>query len=98
MRHLNPTVIHHCVKSFPKPKELIVTVGPHGRFTDLVEFRRKLKSWKEDPATKSTWFSQKGRTQAAAIREFKDLYQPIEFYAEFGKNDDSFEIFFRETQ
>jgi len=86
---MNPKVIKTNVKSF---KVLSDDKVPFGRKIDTMH---ALKAWKQSGETRSAWISQKRRSLAAALREFRDLYQAKEYYAEFGKNDDTFEIFYR---
>lgn len=100
MNSLNPPVIKHNVKGFPKADDILAWNGPiqHPRSNlgRLMDFEKKLKAWKEDPATKSTYVSQKGTTVAKALKEFRDLYTVKEYFAKFGKYDDSFVVFYRE--
>jgi hypothetical protein len=86
---MNPKIIKTNVKSF---KPLCTDKLPFGRKIDLF---RELKAWRQDPQTKSTWLSQKRKSFATALKEAKDLYGVREYFAEFGKNDDSFQIFYR---
>ena len=66
---------------------------PFGR---QVEFHKKIKEFKD--RAKSTHVSQKRRSHAAAWREFKELYSPEEYYAEYedgdSVRDDSFQVFY----
>lgn len=70
---------------------------PFGR---QIEYFRKLEEFKSSPETKKTWVSQKRKTTSKAIKEFKQLYQPKEFYLVVNNSenyrDDSFEIFYRD--
>ncbi len=89
MGSMNPRITKTNIKAFiPLTNDKL----PFGRKIDVY---RELKAWKQDAQTKSTWISQKRKSLATALREFRDLYSPKEFYAEFGKNDDSFEVFYR---
>ncbi|WP_138437930.1 hypothetical protein [Marinobacter shengliensis] len=89
MNSMNPKVIKTNVKGL---KPLCNDNLPFGRKIDIF---RALKEWRQDPQTKSAWLSQKRKSFATALREFKDLYDAKEYFAEFGKNDDSFQIFYR---
>lgn len=68
---------------------------PFGR---QIEYRRIIAEFKE--SAKSTHISIKRRTPAAALKEFKDLYNPSEFYAVFHDSptcrDDAFEVWYKE--
>ena len=44
----------------------------------------------------SSWVSQKRCALATALKEFRELYDVTEFYASFGKNDDTFKIYYRQ--
>ncbi len=89
MNSMNPKMIKTNIKAF---KTLASDTMPFGR---KIEIFRELKTWKQDAQTKSVWVSQKRKSLAGALREFRDLYSAKEFFAEFGKNDDTFEIFYR---
>lgn len=89
MSSMNPKMIKTNIKAF---KPLESDKMPFGR---KIEVFHVLKAWRQDAQTKSVWVSQKRKSLAAALREFRDLYSAKEFFAEFGKNDDSFEIFYR---
>jgi hypothetical protein len=59
--------------------------------------RAKLREWMKD--AKDTYISQKRKTNAAALKEFKSLYEPSEWYCSFydspNYRDDSFQVFFK---
>lgn len=90
MNSMNPRVVKTNVKAFEALKD-----QSDSGFGRRIEVSRKLEEWKADPRTRSTHISQKQKSVAQAIREFKDLYEVEEFFAAFGKNDDSFEVFYR---
>jgi hypothetical protein len=90
----NRTVIRHNLKTIPPAKDFLALREGNG-FGRYIEHARTLTDWKKDPRTKSTWFSQKRRSAASAIKEFRGCYEPTEYYAEFGENDDTFQIFYR---
>lgn len=94
MTAMNPTLIKHNIKKLPKEKELLDIRKNH--FGRYIEIARTLKAWVEDPATQSTHVSQKRKTLAQALKEFRDLYGAKEYYAMFGKNDDSFKVYYRQ--
>lgn len=88
---MNPRIVRHNIKGIPKnPLRL--------SFSDQIEVWKKIRDWKSHPNTKTEWLSQKRRSLATALAEFKALYRPSEFFADFGKNDDSFQIFYRTAQ
>lgn len=70
---------------------------PFGRQLDDL---RAIAKFKE--TAKSVWISQKRRSTAAAMKEFKALYLPTEYYAEMGKEsstyrDDTFQVWYTNT-
>lgn len=89
MSSMNPRITKTNIKKF---KPLCNESMPFGRKIDLF---RDLKAWKQDPATKKTWASQKRQSLAKAIKEIRDLYSAKEYYTELGENDDTFEVFYR---
>lgn len=89
MSSLNPRVVKTNIREF-KPLENDKLV-----FGQKVPIFRKLKEWKMNRLTRSAWVSQKRRSLASALKEFKDLYEVDEFFADVGKNDDSFQVFYR---
>lgn len=89
MNSLNPRITKTNIKQF---KPLTSDSMPFGR---KIEIFKALKEWKQSPETKSTWVSQKRKSLASALKEVRDLYDAKEYYAELGKNDDSFEVFYR---
>lgn len=68
--------------------------APFGR---QIEHLRTIQDFKA--SAKVVHISQKRKTSAAAIKEFKDLYQPSEFYCEFHDSadcrDDSFPVYYK---
>lgn len=66
-------------------------------FGRQVEYLRIVKEFKE--TANSVHISIKRRTAAAALKEFKELYQPTEYYARFYDSndcrDDSVEVFYK---
>ena len=67
-------------------------------FGRQIELFPKLNEFKE--RAKHTWICQKRRSNAAAIREFKDLYRPKEWLAEYHDDpnyrDDGFQVWYVE--
>ncbi len=68
---------------------------PFGR---RIEYSRKIEAFKQ--TARHVYISQKRRSHAAAWREFRDLYEPTQWYTQFvdegrhGGRDDSFQVFF----
>lgn len=90
MNFMNPRVIKTNIKAF---KEL--EYQSDSGFGRRIPVYKQLKEWRSDSRTRSTYISQKRKSLATTLREFKDLYEVDEFFAEFGKNDDTFEVFYR---
>ena len=67
---------------------------PFGR---RIEVDRKIADWKK--SAESTWLSQKRKSATKAISEFKDLYEPEEWFCKYmalpDRRDDTFEMFYR---
>lgn len=94
MNFMNPTLIKHNLSGIlPKEKELLDIRSNH--FARWVNLSRKIEEWKKDACTRSTYVSQKHKSLTRALNEFKDLYQVKSYFAMFGKNDDSFKIYYR---
>lgn len=89
MNSLNPRITKTNIKQF-KPLE-----KPNLGFGQKMDIARELKVWKQHPDTRSTWASQKRKSLTAALKEVRDLYDAKQYYAELGKNDDSFQVFYR---
>jgi len=70
---------------------------PWGR---QVEYHRIIRDFRE--TAKSVHVSIKHRTPAQALKEFKELYKPSEYYARFycsnDIRDDSVEVFYKESE
>lgn len=67
---------------------------PFGR---QIEYHQKIKEFCE--SAKSVHISQKHRTHKAAMKEFRDLYNPTEYYCKYEDSsqcrDDSFQVFYK---
>lgn len=90
MRSMNPRVIKTNIKELKGLED-----QSDSGFGRRIPLFRKLEEWKKDPRTRSTHVSQKRQSLAKALKEFRELYDVSEFYADFGKNDDTFKVFFR---
>ena len=69
-------------------------------FTDKWEFTKRVNAWKETDRVQTVWLSQKRQSFAKAMKEFKDLYQPTEYFVAThtcreAYFDDTFEVFFK---
>jgi trehalose utilization protein len=89
MNSMNPRITKTNIKAF---KALGDESVPFGRKIDTM---KALKAWKQDEQTRRVWLSQKRQSLTKALKELKDMYDAREFYVELGKNDDSFEAFYR---
>lgn len=94
MSLMNPLIIKHNIKALPTPTEILRMKEHH--FGRYIDFSKQLKDWRSQPCVKRTTISQKRKSLTAAISEFRDLYNVKEYYASFGKNDDSFEVYYIE--
>ena len=67
---------------------------PFGR---QIEYHQKIKAFKESALV--VHVSQKRRTSSVALKEFKSLYKPTEFYCEFHDDtqcrDDVFPVWYK---
>lgn len=67
---------------------------PFGR---RLEYAKKIQEFKLN--AKSVHISQKRRSHAAVWKEFKELYQPTEWYVQYEDSpnirDDSFQVWYR---
>ncbi len=67
-------------------------------FGHQIEHRRNIETFKE--SAKSTYVSIKRKSAAQALREFKSLYKPSEYFAMFNDSpsywDDSFQVWYKE--
>ena len=66
-------------------------------FSDRMDASRQLRAWKESGKTKSVWLSKKRRPLAEVMKEFRELYAPRTYFTTFQEGDDSFEVFFQDT-
>lgn len=86
---MNPTIV---MTNIPEFKILAETSDKY--FGRQIEASKKVKEWKEKTNVRSAWASQKRQSRSKAIKEIRELYGAKRYYARFGKNDDSFEVFF----
>ena len=80
----------------PKDKDLNKMI-----FGRQIDHLKKIREWLAQPNLKKAWLSQKRQSFAAAMREFKDLYQPKEWYTRTKPKgmspnyyDDGIEVFY----
>lgn len=75
-------------------KEKYFNILPFGL---QIDYLKKIEDWKKQ--AKSIYISQKSRSTAKAIKEFKDLYRPTEYFfvdrQTANYRDDSIEIWYR---
>ena len=67
-------------------------------FSDRIDASRKLDAWKASGKTKSVWLSKKRRPLSDVMKEFRELYRPRTYFSMFRQGDDSFEVFFQDTE
>lgn len=66
-------------------------------FGRQIKYIRKFEEFKA--TAKTVHISQKRCTNAAAMKEFKELYDPVQYYAEYhdepGYRDDTFQVWYK---
>ena len=88
-------VIVHNLKSIPKDAAVYWNNNGSG-FSKQLEIRKAIKEFCEQPDIKKVWLSRKRISTTAALKEFKALYVPKNFFSQFNDGDDSFEVFYTE--
>ena len=88
-------VIVHNLKTIPKNAAFYWNNNGSG-FTKQMEIRKAITAFCEQPGIKKVWLSRKRKSTTAAIKEFKDLYSPKNYFSQFMDADDSFEVFYTE--
>ncbi len=88
-------VIVHNLKTIPKDAASYWNNNGSG-FTKQLEIRKAITAFCEQPGIKKVWLSRKRKSTTAALKEFKDLYAPKNFYSMFEEFDDVFEMFYME--
>lgn len=86
--------IVHNLPSIPRDAKVYFNMS--SGFTKQLEIRKQVKAFCEQPGIKTVWLSRKRISTTKAMKEFKDLYDPKNFYSMFGEGDDSFEMFYTE--
>lgn len=86
--------IVHNLPSIPRDAEVYFNMS--SGFTKQLEIRKQIKAFCEQPGIKKVWLSRKRKSTTAALKEFKDLYAPKNFYSMFEEFDDVFEMFYME--
>jgi hypothetical protein len=88
-------VIVHNLKAIPKDSAIYWNNSGAG-FTRQIEIRKAIALFCGQPGIKTIWLSRKRKSTAAAMKEFKGLYCPDNFFAMFEEFDDVFEVFYTE--
>ena len=88
-------VIVHNLKTIPKNAAIYWNVNGSS-FNKQIEIRKAITAFCEQPGIKKVWLSRKRKSTAAAIKEFKDLYGPKNYFSQFMDGDDVFEVFYTE--
>ena len=88
-------VIIHNLKAIPKDAAFYWNNNGSG-FTKQLEIRKAITAFCEQPGIKKIWLSRKRKSTAAAMKEFKDLYGPKNYFSQFMDGDDVFEVFYTE--
>jgi hypothetical protein len=85
-------VIIHNLPVIPKNADIYFNMS--SGFSKQLEIRKQVKAFCELPGIKTVWLSRKRVSTTKAIKEFKALYEPKNFYAMFDELDDTFEMFY----
>jgi hypothetical protein len=88
-------VIVHNLKSIPKDAAIYWNNNGSG-FSKQLEIRKAITAFCEQPCVKKVWLSRKRKSTTSALKEFKDIYRPQNFFSQFMDGDDSFEVFYTE--
>lgn len=88
-------VIVHNLKTIPKDAAIYWNNDGSG-FSKQLGIRKAIAVFCEQPGIKKVWLSRKRKSTTAALKEFKDLYAPKNFYSMFEEFDDVFEMFYME--
>ena len=88
-------VIVHNLKSIPKDAAIYWNNSGAG-FSKQLEIRKAITAFYEQPGIKKVWLSRKRKSTTSALKEFKDIYRPQNYFSQFMDGDDSFEVFFTE--
>ena len=88
-------VIVHNLKTIPKNAAIYWNVNGSS-FNKQMEIRKAITAFCEQPGIKKVWLSRKRKSTTAAIKEFKDIYVPKNYFSQFMDGDDSFEVFYTE--
>jgi hypothetical protein len=88
-------VIVHNLKTIPKNAAFYWN-NDGSSFTQQLEIRKAITEFCDQPGIKRIWLSRKRQSLTAAIKEFKELYGPKNYFSQFMDGDDSFEMFYTE--
>ena len=86
-------VMVHNLKSIPKDAAIYWNNNGSG-FGKQLEIRKSITEFCTQSGIKTVWLSRKRKSTAAALKEFKALYNPNSFFSQFMDGDDSFEVFY----
>lgn len=98
---MGPTFKHfrHNVKQLPKHKELEQMANNDAGFGRMIDASKAIAEWRKQEGLKTVHISVKRRSHAAALKEFRDLYTPAEYFTSWslgsGYRDDSIEVTYR---
>ena len=92
------TYIRHNIKQLPKQREL-ESIENGSNFSRVIDASRKVKEWKAQADIQKAWLGVKRRSVASALKEFRELYEPSEFFLRWTEGtmyrDDSLEVYYR---
>jgi hypothetical protein len=88
-------VIIHNLKTIPKDAAFYWNNNGSG-FARQMEIRKSITAFCEQPDIKKVWLSCKRKSTTAAMKEFKLLYCPKNYFSQFMDGDDVFEVFYTE--
>lgn len=88
-------IIVHNLKSIPKYADIYWNNNSPS-FTKQLEIRKAIFEFCEQPGIKKVWLSRKRKSTTSALKEFKALYGPKNYFSQFMDGDDSFEVFYIE--
>lgn len=93
-------IIRHNLKQIPKARELEQMANNDSCFGRYMSIIKEIEAWKNSAGVKVVTISVKRRTHAAAIKEFRDLYQPKNYFVRWNQGtlyrDDSIDVYYTE--
>jgi hypothetical protein len=89
----------HNVKTLPKFKDLEQLANSDSAFGRKRAAYKAVSEWCKQEGLKSVYISVKRRSHAAALKEFRDLYTPVEYFSSwtqgFNYRADSIKVIYR---